>query len=217
MIRTSSTPPRNVLRHSSGNCTFHTLGYVKSWNHRFVHPLHVIAVHRTYRRQANRCVVYVKGVLEGKYKSSVFPGMITAFVTLEDKKERGVGKQNFEYAPGFKEFMLILRSHSRHVYEFVAKHIPMMEDRSILYVVNLTVVYVVLIPYQRKFNKLRVPRFPVIIHQGNALQILRDCVLLTRFGETAVCSTRFHAIRSAPTKGLSVDGPPSQCLLCGSA
>ena len=44
-------------------------------------------------------------------------------------------------------------------------------------------------------------------HQGNALQILRDCVLLTRIGETAACSTRFHAIRGAPTKGLSVDVP----------
>ena len=45
------------------------------------------------------------------------------------------------------------------------------------------------------------------IHQGNALQILRDCVLLTRIGETAACSTRFHAIRGAPTKGLSIDVP----------
>lgn len=61
--------------------------------------------------------------------------MIAAFVTLEGKKERGVGKQNFKYAPAFKEFMLILRSHGLHVYEFVAKHIPMMEDRSILCVV----------------------------------------------------------------------------------
>ena len=46
-----------------------------------------------------------------------------------------------------------------------------------------------------------------VAHQGNALQILRDCVLLTRIGETAACSTRFHAIRGAPTKGLSVDVP----------
>lgn len=63
--------------------------------------------------------------------------MIAAFVTLEGKKERGVGKQNFQYAPGFKEFMLILRSHGRRVYEFVATHIPVMEDRSILYVVDI--------------------------------------------------------------------------------
>ena len=47
----------------------------------------------------------------------------------------------------------------------------------------------------------------LITHQGNALQILRDCVLLTRIGETAVCSTRFHAIWGAPTKGLSIDVP----------
>ena len=63
--------------------------------------------------------------------------MIAAFVTLEGKKERGVGKQNFQYAPAFREFMLILRSHGLHVYKFVAKHIPMMEDRSILCVVVL--------------------------------------------------------------------------------
>lgn len=70
--------------------------------------------------------------------------MIAAFVTLEDKKKRGVGKENFQYAPEYKEFMLILRSHSRHAYEFVSKHIPMMENRSILCVVILTVVDIVL-------------------------------------------------------------------------
>ena len=63
--------------------------------------------------------------------------MIAAFVTLGCKNERGVGKQNFRYTPEFKEFMLILRSHGLHVYKFVAKHIPMMDDRSISYVVIL--------------------------------------------------------------------------------
>ena len=57
---------------------------------------------------------------------------------LEGKKAQGVGKQNFQYAPGFKEFMLILHSHGLHVYKFITKHIPMMEDRSILCVVNPT-------------------------------------------------------------------------------
>jgi hypothetical protein len=105
----------------------------------------------------------VKGVLEGKYKSAIFPGMIAAFVTLEGKKECGVGNQNFQYAPGFKEFMLILRSHGRHMYEFVTTHILMMEDRSILWVINPPNVYVILTLHQRKFNKLRIPRFPVTI------------------------------------------------------
>ena len=73
--------------------------------------------------------------------------MIAAFVTLEGKKERGVGTQNFQYAPGFKEFMLILRSHGRHMYEFVATHIPMMEDRSILCVINLTNLCILLTPH----------------------------------------------------------------------
>ena len=71
--------------------------------------------------------------------------MIAALVTLEGKKQRGVGNQNFQYAPGFKEFMLILRSHSLHAYEFVSKHIPMMEDRSILCVGNPTVAGILLI------------------------------------------------------------------------
>lgn len=93
----------------------------------------------------------------------MLPGIIAAFVTLEGKKERGVGKQNFQYAPGFKEFMLILRSHGRSAYEFVAKHLPMMEDRSILYVVSVINECVALIASQRKFNELRVPRFPVSI------------------------------------------------------
>ena len=51
------------------------------------------------------------------------------------------------------------------------------------------------------------------MHQGNALQILRDCVLLTRIGETAAFSTRFHAILGAPTKGLSVDVPAAMLTL----
>lgn len=88
--------------------------------------------------------------------------MIAAFVTLGCKKERGVGKQNFRYAPGFKEFMLILRSHGRHVYEFAAKHIPMMEDRSILYAITLYYRCLANL-HQRKFNELRIPRFPVVI------------------------------------------------------
>ena len=72
------------------------------------------------------------GILAGKYKSTIFPGMIAAFVTLEGKKERGVGKQNSQYAPAFKEFMLVLRSHSLCTYKFVADHLQMMENRSIL-------------------------------------------------------------------------------------
>jgi hypothetical protein len=99
---------------------------------------HTIVENQPYQRQDNPCVVYAKGVLSGKYKSAMFPGMIAAFVTLEDKKRRGVGKQNFQYTPEFKEFMLILRSHGRHVYEFVATHIPVMEDRSVSCVVDLT-------------------------------------------------------------------------------
>jgi len=62
----------------------------------------MITVNRTYWRQDNPCVVYAKGVLAGKYKSAVFPGMIATFVTFEGKKECGVGKQNFQYALGSK-------------------------------------------------------------------------------------------------------------------
>ena len=109
----------------------HTSAYAKSWNHRFVYFSCKVVAHWANPRQDDPCVVYAKGVLAGKYKNSVFPGMIAAFVALEDKKERGVGKQNFHYAPAFKEFMLILRSHGQHVYDFVAKHIPMMGNRSI--------------------------------------------------------------------------------------
>ena len=107
-------------------------------------PLSAIA-YRAHTGQDDPCVVYTKGVLSGKYQNTMFPGMIAAFVTLEGKKERGVGKQNFQYAPGFKEFLLILRSHSLHAYEFVAKHIPMVEDRSILCVVNPTMADISLI------------------------------------------------------------------------
>ena len=139
-----------------------TLGCMKLWNHWFVHFSRKAVAYLTHLRQDDPCVIYMKGVLSGKYQNTVFPGMIAAFVTLEDKKERGVGKQNFQYAPGFKEFMLILHSHGLHMYEFVAKHIPIMEDRSIQYMVNPTFANLTNM-CQRKCNELHIPCFPVVI------------------------------------------------------
>ena len=54
-------------------------------------------------------------------------------------------------------------------------------------------------------------------HQGNTLEILRDCVLFTRFGETAEHSTRFHAIRRTPTNPAPMDAFTSYHPPCGSA
>ena len=89
--------------------------------------------------------------------------MIATFVTLEGKKEWGVGKQNFQYAPKFKEFMLILCSYGWHAYELIAAHIPMMEDQSILCVSVSPPCSIMLIPHQRRFNELCVPHFPIVI------------------------------------------------------
>ncbi|KAJ7827971.1 hypothetical protein B0H14DRAFT_3719732 [Mycena olivaceomarginata] len=50
------------------------------------------------------CVRYAQGALSGKYNNDVFNGLVEAMVTKADKEERGVGMQNFKYAPAYEEF-----------------------------------------------------------------------------------------------------------------
>ena len=48
-------------------------------------------------------VRYAQGALSGKYDNEVFNGLLHAMVTKYDKDERGVGMQNFSYAPAWEE------------------------------------------------------------------------------------------------------------------
>ncbi|KAF8161505.1 hypothetical protein B0H34DRAFT_767050, partial [Crassisporium funariophilum] len=48
-------------------------------------------------------VRYAQGALSGKYNNEVFNGLVQAVVTKQDREERGVGLQNFPYAPAWEE------------------------------------------------------------------------------------------------------------------
>jgi hypothetical protein len=76
------------------------------------------------------CVWYAQGVLSGKYDNKVFDGLIEAAVTKHDCEERGVGMQNFHFAPAWDELCHILKIHSPRAYESLSNHLPMRSIRS---------------------------------------------------------------------------------------
>lgn len=83
------------------------------------------------------CVRYAQGVLSGTYDNKVFDGLVEAVVTKHDREERGVGMQNFQYAPAWDEMCHILKIHSPHAYESLSSHLPMHTIRSFQYVIIL--------------------------------------------------------------------------------
>ena len=76
------------------------------------------------------CVRYAQGVLSGKYDNKVFDGLVEAVVTKHNREQRGVGMQNFHYAPAWDELCHILKIHSPRAYESLSKHLPMRSMRS---------------------------------------------------------------------------------------
>ncbi|KAJ7842165.1 hypothetical protein B0H13DRAFT_1648885 [Mycena leptocephala] len=68
-------------------------------------------------------------------------------VTKADKEERGVGVQNFKYAPAYTEFCNVLRINSPPAYRAFQEHLPGRSERS--------------------FRWVREPRFPMDISAGN--------------------------------------------------
>ncbi|KAK7023575.1 hypothetical protein VNI00_016661 [Paramarasmius palmivorus] len=48
-----------------------------------------------------------------------------------DQKERGVGMQNFQYAPAWDEFIHIVKIHSPQAYRFLAQQFPARMERQI--------------------------------------------------------------------------------------
>lgn len=68
---------------------------------------------------------FAQGVVNGKYEDKkVFLGLISVFVQAEDKTSRGVGMQNFNYAPGYLEFMHIAYIRSPRTFKFLKSHFP---------------------------------------------------------------------------------------------
>ncbi|KAJ3920095.1 hypothetical protein F5877DRAFT_38885 [Lentinula edodes] len=77
-------------------------------------------------------IKFVQGILEGKYADNeVFISLIKTMVQKIDRQERGVGLQNFKYAPAWDEFVNILSIHSPRARTFLATHFQARTDRSI--------------------------------------------------------------------------------------
>jgi len=82
-------------------------------------------------------VRFAEGALKGKYNDfEVFTGLVKAMVTKVDKEERGVGMQNFTYAPAWDEFVHIVSIHSPKTHKFLSEHLPARTIRNIRYVVS---------------------------------------------------------------------------------
>ncbi|KAJ7874299.1 hypothetical protein B0H14DRAFT_2502092 [Mycena olivaceomarginata] len=76
------------------------------------------------------CVRYAQGALQGKYDNKVFNGLVEAMVTKADREERGVGMQNFKYAPAYDEFCNVVRINSPAAYRALQDHLPGRSERS---------------------------------------------------------------------------------------
>ncbi|PSR70772.1 hypothetical protein PHLCEN_2v13350, partial [Hermanssonia centrifuga] len=90
---------------------------------------------------------FTQAVLDGTFKNDICVGFIQAMMLKIDKVERGVGMQNFKYAPAYDEFMHIINIHSPKAYRFIKEHIPGRTERNI------------------RHNEARQPRFPLGITQ----------------------------------------------------
>ncbi|KAJ7701597.1 hypothetical protein B0H16DRAFT_1348123, partial [Mycena metata] len=76
------------------------------------------------------CIRYAQGALEGKYDNTVFNGLVEAMVTKVEREERGVGMQNFKYAPAYDEFCNVLRISSPAAYRAFQEQLPGRSERS---------------------------------------------------------------------------------------
>lgn len=81
-------------------------------------------------------VRYAQGALQGKYDNEVFNGLVEAMVTKADREERGVGMQNFKYAPAYDEFSNLVRINGPAAYRTLQEHFPARSERSFRCVVT---------------------------------------------------------------------------------
>ncbi|KAF8877790.1 hypothetical protein BD779DRAFT_1448231 [Infundibulicybe gibba] len=83
----------------------------------------------------NPLIKYTKGVISGKYQGNdLFGTLLQAVVVKRDKEQRGVGIQNFKYAPELIEFAHIVHTHSPRAYETIKEFLPVPSPRTLLYV-----------------------------------------------------------------------------------
>lgn len=73
-------------------------------------------------------------MIDGKYDDGaddIFVQLVEAMVTKQDKKERGVGMQNFKYGPGLQELSHIIHIQSPRVYQSIRHVLPLPTARSL--------------------------------------------------------------------------------------
>lgn len=58
----------------------------------------------------------MQGVLSGRYDDKVFSGLVNTMVAKLDHDERGIGMQNFCYAPAWDKLCHTLKVQSPHVF-----------------------------------------------------------------------------------------------------
>ncbi|KAJ3819239.1 hypothetical protein F5880DRAFT_1616648 [Lentinula raphanica] len=91
-------------------------------------------------------VKFAQGAIQGKYADQeVFIGLVRAMVQKIDRDERGVGMQNFKYAPAWDEFVNIISIHSPRAHKFLAHHFAACSARNI------------------KLKRSRTPKMPLMI------------------------------------------------------
>lgn len=79
-------------------------------------------------------VRYAKGVLSGEYRGDdLFGTLLQAVVVKRDKEQRGVGMQNFKYAPDLVEFAHIVQTHSSQAYKSLQEFFPVPDIRTLRY------------------------------------------------------------------------------------
>ncbi|KAI0039353.1 hypothetical protein FA95DRAFT_1577642 [Auriscalpium vulgare] len=75
-------------------------------------------------------VRYALGVLQGKYsENEVFTSLVEGMVLRQERKERGVGLQNFRWSRPYDIFASAIRIQSPRTYRLLEQHIPMPAER----------------------------------------------------------------------------------------
>ncbi|KAG6916064.1 hypothetical protein DXG01_008589 [Tephrocybe rancida] len=71
------------------------------------------------------CIRFALGVLNGEYNNEMFEGLVQAVVLDHERDARGVGRQNFRYAPAWEELCHVIKIHSPKLYVALSAHLPM--------------------------------------------------------------------------------------------
>ncbi|KIJ59917.1 hypothetical protein HYDPIDRAFT_170487 [Hydnomerulius pinastri MD-312] len=133
----------------------------------------------TASEERTPCIQFATGVLQGKFKDlAVFTDLVEVMVSKLDREERGVGMQNFKYAPAWDEFVHIVKIHSPAAHRFLKKHLPARTERSF------------------RVKESRRPQFPMTICSRSFELVANHLAALSYNGPVSVCcdDTKLHPV-----------------------